>query len=66
MTDKQIIETLRNIKTYCNSFGMHSKCKFYNPSTSDRCVICELMTELQKTEPSYWDMDAIERIIKDA
>ena len=63
MTDKQIIETLNNIKKHCKGRDCEN-CSFY---TSDiekyRCQIMLIVKKMLIT-PSEWDMKEIERIIK--
>ena len=79
MTDKQLIETLRNIKEHCSkqievigyypTTKIHScnECKFLRASASKRGNICQLTKLIGNLarEPRYWDMDAIERIINE-
>ena len=58
MADKQIIETLRNIKDYCQRHDTCKDCTFHS------CKIYDLFHELAKT-PNYWVMGDIERIINE-
>lgn len=72
MTDKQIIETLKNIKNYCDSKSRCHRCKFkIKPLPEDAhvikqdCQIIELLEYLSKqVAPTYWEIEKIERIVK--
>ena len=67
MTDKQIIETLRNIKEYCGDSKVCNGCHFgdYRKCNGElSCQINELFKRLAIL-PSAWDMEEIERIIND-
>lgn len=62
MTDKQIIETLRNIKEHCKKQGIGcGYCMFlkegYCQTQELSCLLCEA--------PAEWDMEKIERIINE-
>ena len=64
MTDKQIIETLAELKSFCLSYSpcYCSLCKFY---VKDRgCQISET-ANLLSVPPARWDMEEIERIINE-
>lgn len=69
MTDKQLINTLRNIKDYCVS--PHCKvCKFYmekeeGDNVIEYCQIKQLAFYLESVSPVYWNIDRIEEIIND-
>lgn len=69
MTDKQIIETLKNIKRYCNIRLCEecAGCKFILKEKDDEsgwsCQIRQLTYQLAKHMPRNWDMEKIERII---
>ena len=68
MTDKQIIETLRNIKEHCNKRGNCKSCQFdgeYKFTTEARCVLTVISHYLGSVSPYEWDMEKIERIIND-
>lgn len=63
MTDKQIINTLRNIQNCCdypNCVG----CYFDSKDDNTRCILKVIFLELA-TYPDLWDMEEIERIIND-
>ena len=63
MTDKQLIETLENIKAYCSTRDC-VRCKFqFFLNEKEQCQVGMLGKELCTT-PSYWDMTDKERIIK--
>lgn len=68
MNDKQIIETLRNIKNMCEEESC-ANCDFNNGHAPHglACASCKLRFLAQEldTIPCNWDMDAIERIIND-
>lgn len=73
MTDKQIIDTLQNIRTECRNRETHNviwdMCKGCPFCTSDergddRCQITWLLGNLS-SEPRYWSMEKIERIINE-
>lgn len=65
MTDKQIIETLKNIKNKCNTC---TSCKFklkeIDLQNGYSCQIRQLAYQLNKHSPQFWDIEKIERIIK--
>lgn len=63
MSDKGFIETLKNIKKYCEDAASCQKCKFSHGSLS-LCRLAELGEELEKL-PEDWNIEKIERIIKD-
>lgn len=67
MTDKQLIETLRNIKEYCGSFVGCYGCKFKSNTLYEAkiCQIRQLGMALKETTPNSWDMEKIERIINE-
>ena len=60
MTDKQLIETFRNIKEYCTGRECDN-CKF---DLDYECQIIILKNQLDGL-PYEWDMEAIERIINE-
>lgn len=60
MTDKQFIETLKNIKKYCKE-SICVKCKF-NHEIRSECMLVLLCTELGKV-PENWNIEEIEKII---
>ena len=71
MTDKQIVETLRNIQNNCKQYGAGAcgYCLFggeYETSDGERrgCQIRALANLLWHS-PCYWDMEEIERIINE-
>ena len=61
MTDKQIIETLRNIKKYCKEDTCEG-CKF---NTSYRECQIQNIIHLLNGDPAYWEIEKIERIINE-
>ena len=66
ITDKQIIETLKNIKKYCESNNKNScsSCKFKKENRFGySCQLCDLSFEISQS-PSHWNINDIERIIK--
>lgn len=69
MTDKQIIETLRNIKTHCRRMGICNigGCKFYleKEVLNTNCRLVALAKCFGRSTPNIWEMDVIERIIND-
>lgn len=69
MTDKQIVETLVNVKEYCRKeryvFPNCRGCRFIKEEDFRlECGIKILFLELA-TEPDLWDMEEIERIINE-
>ena len=69
MTDKQLIETLRNIKKRCKvctdcEFELGGEINWHGYGVSNRCQIHLLAKELSGV-PEGWDMEKIERIIND-
>jgi len=79
MTDKQLIETLRNIKEYCakcnkttdNGFDIEfhicDGCKFKTINKSYRGNNCQLTMLIGNltSQPRFWDMGKVERIINE-
>lgn len=66
MTDKQIIETLVRIKEYCRKCKTCKECKFLidkDEKGDGNCQIQNIFYELDGF-PSQWDMEELERIIK--
>ena len=63
MTDKQLIETFRNIKKYCT--GRNCDDCIFKVRLIDgiHCQFTMLGHELRRT-PLLWDMEAIERVVK--
>ena len=62
MTDKQIINTLRNIQKYCEKRGATcTDCIF---DKGHYCKIQKIGQQLNDA-PYEWDMEEIERIIND-
>jgi len=63
MTDKQIIETLRNIKEYCENRQFDCiNCRFRRDG--ENCQIASLSLRLNGP-PICWNMEQIERIINE-
>ena len=62
MTDKQIIETLENIKHYC-TISDHGKCRF---RYSDGCQLIGIARILGLSTPNTWNINEIERIISES
>lgn len=65
MTDEQIIKTLKNINEHCTNHSCIS-CKFLLESRANdhRCQIQQLTNELSKCCPELWNIEGLERIIK--
>lgn len=62
MTDKQIINTLRNIQNYCEKRGIGCiDCVFDKGSY---CQIYDIVHQL-RCAPYEWDIETIERIINE-
>lgn len=76
MTDKQIIETLRNLQKHCASFGedranyVYLHCEhctefhLQNKPSEYQCRLKKFFNELA-ARPFYWDIEKIERIINE-
>lgn len=67
MTDKQIVETLKNIKEHCNSKSIVecTSCKFaYLDDIDCKCQLKEIIKELL-CYPDSWNIEKIERIINE-
>ena len=64
MTAKQFIEILNNIKTYCRHRDCYD-CIFDFSKTSDNCCQIMLLAKEMTGTPSRWDMEEIERLVKD-
>ena len=65
MNDKQLIETIKNIKEECRKHDACYKCIFGRaPGSSPSCQIMDLIQTLTYDSPCRWNMDKIERIIK--
>lgn len=68
MTDKQFIETLRNIQNYCKG-RFCGVCKFSDDSkverNRDQCCVLKNMACALSMSPVFWDIEEIERIIND-
>lgn len=71
MTDKQIIETLENIKMYCR-FHLAVEydcrgCRFYRNTASERKNHCQLTALIgnMTSDPKDWCMKTLERIINE-
>lgn len=65
MNDKQIINTLRNIKEHC-IYSYCTECRFFGKDTvGDICAVETLFLNLADY-PKRWDMEKIERIINEA
>ena len=62
MTDKQIINTLKNIQDNCK-YSLCNWCRF-NDEDGQICTIKMLFLELARY-PDSWNMEEIERIIND-
>ena len=62
MTDKQLIETLRNIKKNCGQYRNCDCCQFNGEH--NECQIREL-AHLLCVIPHFWDMEELERIINE-
>jgi hypothetical protein len=63
MTDRQIIETLKNIKEYCLKRQCGERCIFY-AKNQNICQIKELFGELYKT-PDWWNFSEIKEILSE-
>ena len=63
MTDKQIIEMLNNIKTYCRHRDCYD-CTFEFSKTSNSCCQIMLLVKEMSVTPSQWDIEEIERLVK--
>jgi len=68
MTDKQLIDTLENIKHFCeeniNNFCEdtdHQSCRFYGHG----CQLINIVRVLGLSTPNTWNLKKIERIIND-
>lgn len=77
MTDKQFIETLRNIQKYCRSItcdccklsvkfnpNYDNNFKLVNGSFSNVCGIERIINNLNYG-PDWWDINKIERLLKE-
>ena len=58
-TDKQIIETLNNIKKHCTGRSCEN-CSF--KSLNNPCQIAHIAKKMA-ISPSQWDMEEIERLV---
>lgn len=69
MNDKQLIETLRNIKEYCASADLFEckNCRFYSNKKINEanCKFNQLTKELSKTTPNYWNIEKLEELINE-
>lgn len=67
MTDKQIIETFRNIRNHCEKVGCIGCCFAKGKMMHNRtfCQIRGLAFSLSEITPDSWDMEEIERIINE-
>lgn len=63
MTDKQIIETLNNIKAHCRGRECEN-CTFKTSDKEKYCCQITLIVKEMSTTPSQWDMEEIERLVK--
>ena len=68
MTDKQFIETLRNIKNYCKD-RFYNECKFFDEpdvekQLSQYCVLRN-MGFIFSMSPEFWDINEIESLLKE-
>ena len=61
MTDKQLIDTLENIKHFCKITD-HQNCRFHY---EDGCQLIDIARVLGITTPNNWNLEQIERIIND-
>jgi hypothetical protein len=61
MTDKQIIETLENIKHFCNVTD-HQSCRF---NYENGCQLIDIVRVLGLSTPNSWNLEEIERIINE-
>ncbi len=59
MTDKQIIETLKNIKKHCIGRNCDS-CVF---KASERTCLIVRIAKTMTNIPAKWDMEGIERLV---
>ena len=67
ITDTQIIDTLKNIKEHCSNYKNCENCKFKlegNDESNFSCQIGRLACRLSNHIPEHWDIDDLERIIK--
>ena len=66
MTDKQIVETFRNLQEYCASKRDCEDCRFFYLKNGC-CGYCQLeeIAWMLAVRPEYWDIGEIERIIND-
>ena len=64
MNDKQLIETIKNIKEECRKHDACYKCIF-GKAVGIHCQIMELIETLADDLPCQWNMSKIERIINE-
>lgn len=63
MTDKQIIETIKNISRYC---GRQQNCEtcMFNYGVNKSCQIRDIVKELSLVHyPASWNFKEIERLV---
>lgn len=67
MTDRQILETFRNLKEYCASKRDCGGCRFFYIKNGC-CGYCQLeeIGWVLSINPKYWNIEEIERIINEA
>lgn len=66
MTDKQILETFKNIKEYCASRRDCGGCRFLYIKNKS-CGYCQLeeIGWIFSMCPKHWDLEKIERLINE-
>lgn len=63
MTDKQIIETLENIRHFCiKDSCLHCKFKLVDEMGEVRCQI-KMLASSMNTSPNVWNIDRITEVI---
>ena len=64
MTDKQLIDTLWNIRKECKKHRECNKSVFEKTIDGNNCQLMKLLEILNEDAPYRWNMGEIERIIK--
>ena len=70
MNDKQLIETLKNIRDYCKEAESCRDCKFHNHN--ECCLLCDVISTLTRTPgiaiwniPATWNIEGLEELINE-
>ena len=63
MTNKQIIQTLKNIKEHCNETPYCYMCRF--GKGPNYCCQIDYLDTLLSGKPAFWDMELIERVLSE-